>query len=462
MFQRLRRAVALAIATLVTSPATAQLDIGHPLAFRVAPSTFPELNFLYDISLFPFSCTPPFRVYENTGFGTVQFDLAASGLLQTFSQHCMMSVDMIGPDLIVINIDSDGPNSLTVMELTIANIDASVSSVAVESSFSPATTAVRVDERTVRVSIPLANLPAGDAETAIRLTYSGTALLPPTDFTNSIVNAYLNLPGSTGQNFWQALYGTSPDQLAAPLPVYVGGSTLCPQLFFETPSLDGLQISSSIEGGTINFAIEVTEDYTQPVIPGLVYTLEGITAAVEDAAVVSAPFGVGVAVTHSPHGVQIETSNVAVTPGTAASLQVSVRVDFQDPITFTLQPSSQVIDSGQDLALSVGVQPADPSTVLLGRWKRDGQDLSNGPSSAGGGTVFGATTPNLFIQNATPADAGVYQYVAFDFVNVAFSDEAFIGVRAAGSSCQADLNNDGLLNIFDIQTYISIYLAGCP
>ncbi len=462
MFERISSAAALAIITLLSNPAAAQLDIGHPLAFRVAPSTFPELNFLYDISLFPFNCTPPFRVYDNTGFGTLELDLAASGLLQTFSQHCVMSVDLIAPDLIVINIDSDGPNSATVMELTIANIDASIESVAVESSFSPATTAVRVDERTVRVSIPLANLPAGDAETAVRLTYSGSALLPPTDFSNSVVDAYLNLPGTTGQNLWQALYGTTPGELAAPLPVFVSDATLCPQLFFETPSLDGLRISSTIEGDTINFAIDVTEDYAQPAIPGLVYTLDGIDAPVEDAAVISAPFGVGVAVTHSSHGVQIETSNIAITPGVAASIDISVRVDFQDPITFTLQPRSQVVNSGENLALSVAVQPADPFVTLLSRWKRDGEDLTDGPSSAGGGTVFGATTPNLLIQNATPADAGIYQYVAFDFVNVAFSDEAVIGVRAAGGSCQADLNNDGLLNIFDIQTYISIYLAGCP
>jgi hypothetical protein len=462
MFHRIRRVAAIVAAALTTAPALAQLDIGDQLAFRVAPSTFPELNFLYDIGAFPFSCTPPFRVYDNAGFGTLELDLAASGILQTFSQHCVMAVDLIGPDLIVINIDSDGPNSPTVMELTIANIDASVDSVAVESSFSPGTTAVRVDERTIRVSIPLANLPAGDAETAVRLSYSASALLHPTDFANGIIEAYLNLPGVPDQNLWQALFATTPDALASPLPVFVPATTSCPQLFFETPSLEGLQIASTIAGDTIDFTVEITEDYAQPLVPGLVYTLHGIDAPVASAAVVSAPFGVGVAVSNSPHDVQVETSNFAVTPGVAASVRISVRVDFQDPIIFTLQPRSQVVNTGENLALSVAVQPADPSAVVLGRWKRDGVDLADGPSASGGGTVFGSTTPNLLIQSANPADAGIYQYVAFDFVNVAFSDEAVVGVRSTTPACAGDLNNDGQLNFFDIQTYLSIFLAGCP
>ncbi|RMH28292.1 MAG: hypothetical protein D6692_05465 [Planctomycetota bacterium] len=462
MFQRLRRAVTLAIATLVTTPATAQLDIGDELAFRVAPQAFPELNILYDWQSYPFYCTPPYRTFTNSGIGTLVVDLNDPFVLGTFSQQCVLQTDIVGPDLIVINIDSDGPNSAQVIEVTVTNIDTPVDSVQVESSFSIGTTASRVDERTIRVSIPLANLPAGDAETVVRVGFGSGTIPPPTDLNGDLVSGFLSMPELSTSNLWQSMLDVPASELDQPVRAFIPPQASCPQFYFSSPALPGLGVSSTLSGDQIEFRLTVDANYQVPRIPAAECIVSDISARIAGVTLLNAPLGSGVTASHTPHAMTLSVPSMPVAPGQAITVSIIAQVHFADPITFLTQPESQVINAGEDLSLSVAVEPSSPGTILLGRWKRDGQDLSDGPSSAGGGTVFGATTPNLFIQNATPADAGVYQYVAFDFVNVAFSDEAFIGVRAAGSSCQADLNNDGLLNIFDIQTYINNYLAGCP
>jgi hypothetical protein len=73
--------------------------------------------------------------------------------------------------------------------------------------------------------------------------------------------------------------------------------------------------------------------------------------------------------------------------------------------------------------------------------------------------ISGSLTPALSIL-ADASDAAAYSCAVSTTSGQVISDAAVLGFRS--NPCVADLNTDGLINFFDIATYISIFNAGCP
>ena len=118
----------------------------------------------------------------------------------------------------------------------------------------------------------------------------------------------------------------------------------------------------------------------------------------------------------------------------------------------SLQPVSLAANPGEPVQLTsaVGV-PLDVSY----QWRRDGVDVVDGNG------VSGATTGTLEF-TASPATEGVYDCVATNSRGTATSAQAFIVVREDPNPCIPDLNDDGLLDFFDVLAFLNAYSAGCP
>lgn len=125
---------------------------------------------------------------------------------------------------------------------------------------------------------------------------------------------------------------------------------------------------------------------------------------------------------------------------------------FIRPPEITSQPRSVLVSPGETAVLSVSV--TNPG-VRDFHWRRDGVELSNGPS------ITGAWSPTLQIV-VQPSDEALYDCVISNPVSIT-TDPVVIAVRPDPNACSADLAAPfGLLNFFDIVEYINQYNAGCP
>jgi hypothetical protein len=86
------------------------------------------------------------------------------------------------------------------------------------------------------------------------------------------------------------------------------------------------------------------------------------------------------------------------------------------------------------------------------RWRKDGLNLTDGNH------ITGSETPRLQIL-ATGSDTGLYDCVVQLPFGDAVSEVAVLAFRSG--PCPPDLNNDAVLNFFDITTFLSGYAAGC-
>jgi hypothetical protein len=116
------------------------------------------------------------------------------------------------------------------------------------------------------------------------------------------------------------------------------------------------------------------------------------------------------------------------------------------PPEITSQPASQVVDS-----MAQAVFELSATGVLAAQWRRDGADLIDGPG------ISGSTTLTLTL-DATLADVGTYDCVLLGFGGVTTSDPAVLAVRPG---CVADLNEDGLLDLTDVTTFITAFTGNC-
>jgi subtilase family serine protease len=92
----------------------------------------------------------------------------------------------------------------------------------------------------------------------------------------------------------------------------------------------------------------------------------------------------------------------------------------QDAPAFSVQPASLAAATNEPLELTATVVNA--STY---RWRRNGQNLSDGPAP-GGGTWSGTSTPVLRLSRAANADAGTYDMVAFNTCGATISSTATV------------------------------------
>ncbi len=125
---------------------------------------------------------------------------------------------------------------------------------------------------------------------------------------------------------------------------------------------------------------------------------------------------------------------------------------FVTGATITLQPQSYVIDEPAIATMQV----AAPNGIDY-RWFKDDELIENGPS-------FDGVTTNTLNITAGPETVGAYTCrVTSAATSDVFSDPGYLVYQGASvPACQADFNDDGLLNFFDVSLFIQTYTAGCP
>jgi hypothetical protein len=116
------------------------------------------------------------------------------------------------------------------------------------------------------------------------------------------------------------------------------------------------------------------------------------------------------------------------------------------------QPASLVVTAGQTAELTTA---ASSINAVQYQWRRDGTVLADG------GNISGAQSPTLSIV-ATPDDAGYYDCVLTNATASTTTEQAVLSVRPDPNACFVDVNNDGLVNFFDISLFINAFNAGCP
>ncbi len=119
------------------------------------------------------------------------------------------------------------------------------------------------------------------------------------------------------------------------------------------------------------------------------------------------------------------------------------------------QPLGRVVMPGQTAMLDVVV--AVPGNTQFA-WRRNGEILVDG------GNISGAGTPTLSIV-AGEGDVAYYDCVITGGLwgsGSSISTPVVLGLLADPNACFVDVNNDGLVNFFDISLFINAFNAGCP
>lgn len=163
----------------------------------------------------------------------------------------------------------------------------------------------------------------------------------------------------------------------------------------------------------------------------------------------------------SPRGVAVGDFNndgstdIVVANWDGNSISVLMQVATPSPV-ITQQPVPASVFSATTATFTVA---ATSGSALTYQWRRNGLPLSDAPTGTGS-VITGVTTPMLTISYAAIADSGgAYDCIFSDACVSTRSDPA--GLRVT-SSCPADFNESGTLNVPDIFAFLSAWFAGCP
>ncbi|TVQ58200.1 MAG: hypothetical protein EA377_00310, partial [Phycisphaerales bacterium] len=128
--------------------------------------------------------------------------------------------------------------------------------------------------------------------------------------------------------------------------------------------------------------------------------------------------------------------------------------DFGRPAVIE-PPQNVQVSEGQNATFSVEV--ANGSDDLTYQWRRNGTPLTDG------GNISGALSDTLTISNVLSEDVGAYDVLVTNACGTTGSTPAALSVQGEGSdpSCPGDLNNDGVVNVFDLLELLSNWGA-CP
>jgi len=113
------------------------------------------------------------------------------------------------------------------------------------------------------------------------------------------------------------------------------------------------------------------------------------------------------------------------------------------PIAFSQQPQSS--SAGLGCSATFSVEATSGLLDVQFQWRRNGQDLSDGPG------VSGSTTPGLTISNVALASVASYDCVVTTDCASATSAAAWLAV------CYGDLNCSGTVDLSDLSTLLSNY-----
>ncbi len=116
---------------------------------------------------------------------------------------------------------------------------------------------------------------------------------------------------------------------------------------------------------------------------------------------------------------------------------------YLDRVVIDKQPQAQPLAPGGTASFTVY---AAGYGTLSYQWKRNGQNIANGPAP-GGGTFAGAATPTLVINLAGAADEGGYTVSVSNACSNLVSNTAYLGTVP---EAPADLDNDGDIDEQDL------------
>lgn len=142
--------------------------------------------------------------------------------------------------------------------------------------------------------------------------------------------------------------------------------------------------------------------------------------------------------------------NVAVEQGGFAYVNaMELIAEVPVSVTFDTEPVSTAVDAGGTLVFNA-VVGGDPGSTF--QWELDGVPLVDDAR------ISGATTDTLTISQAGAFDAGNYQLIAsnsgFDF-----GSEMVVGAVRGTDLGLADFDNNGLLNFFDVLSFLETFDA---
>ncbi len=155
--------------------------------------------------------------------------------------------------------------------------------------------------------------------------------------------------------------------------------------------------------------------------------------------------------------ISADTTTIAVGALADTSLNGAAYVFGLNPsIAITQQPAGTTVTAGSTAMFTVGATSVAP---LSYQWRRNGANLSNGPTGSGS-VISGATAPTLTITSAALADSTS----AFDCIvsNSCGSVTSFPAGLCVGFRCTADFNHDGVVNSQDFFDFLAAFFAGCP
>lgn len=114
----------------------------------------------------------------------------------------------------------------------------------------------------------------------------------------------------------------------------------------------------------------------------------------------------------------------------------------------TTSPVALTVEPGLVAELSVA---ACGEPTLRYQWRKDGFPLNDGPSG-NGSVISGVDTETLTITNAQPGDAGAYDVLVN---NSRGSDQSSAAILTVGSTCPADLDTSGAVDLSDLAILLS-------
>ena len=225
-----------------------------------------------------------------------------------------------------------------------------------------------------------------------------------------------------------------------------------------------LQIGEAINPGAGPNSLKIQVDINND---GLVLVSQS-GGSTEKAAIYQASSGVELAVLEPSSGSIIltpDTNGVALSGGSAfvgipryntnepGAINQSVVFKYESNVSIAVQPQSLVVDNDNvDFFMQVVTTGATSY-----QWYLDGVAVSDLDAN------YTGSTESVLLIKSGPEVEGVYTVEVSDGPFSITSDPAYYVYRGQNTlSCPADLNNDEVLNFFDVSLFLSEFAAGCP
>lgn len=130
-------------------------------------------------------------------------------------------------------------------------------------------------------------------------------------------------------------------------------------------------------------------------------------------------------------GISPDGTSLVGNGGTTQQRGWLVKVPYLQPPMVVQHPASQAFCNQTDVNFSARIT-AIGGGLLLKYWRLNGVGLNDGPTGSGS-TIAGSQSDTLTIYNASSADNGLYDFVAFNFYNSAVTNPAQLSISVLAS-----------------------------